>query len=112
MRGLTFVIVLAATTVAIAEPIEPEAVRVIDGDTIAAYRIHWRVVGFDALETFRPQCQSEQQRGREATARLAHKTPRATARRGCACCPASSLGGAVTASAVAEPSSQFAANAR
>jgi hypothetical protein len=65
------VVVLALATPALAEPIEPAAVPVIDGDTIEARGAVWRLVGFDAPETAqRAQCSIEGERGAAARARL------------------------------------------
>jgi endonuclease YncB( thermonuclease family) len=55
-----------------AGPINPEDIRVIDGDTI---RVHHqqpnvRLVGFNAPETRRAQCESERELGAKATRRL------------------------------------------
>lgn len=49
----------ALATGAAAEPIAPAAIRVIDGDTIAVGRVHYRLVGFDAPEIRHPRCASE-----------------------------------------------------
>jgi endonuclease YncB( thermonuclease family) len=63
---------LSVLRIAGAEPIEPDQVRVIDGDTI---RVHHqqpnvRLVGFNAPETRRAQCDAERQLGDKATRRL------------------------------------------
>jgi endonuclease YncB( thermonuclease family) len=55
-----------------AAPIEPDDIRVIDGDTI---RVHHqqpnvRLVGFNAPETRRAQCEPERELGAKATRRL------------------------------------------
>ena len=57
---------------AIAEPIEPEDIRVIDGDTIRVYhqRPDVRLVGFNAPETRRAECTAEAELGAKATRRL------------------------------------------
>jgi endonuclease YncB( thermonuclease family) len=53
------------------DPIEPAAVRIIDGDTIEAHGAVFRLVGFDASETGRlAQCSIEAARGAAARARL------------------------------------------
>ena len=53
---------VAAITLASArgEPIAPDRVRVVDGDTIAVGKVTYRLVGFDAPETgMRAKCASE-----------------------------------------------------
>jgi endonuclease YncB( thermonuclease family) len=60
------------TGAVLSAPITPDEVRVIDGDTI---RIHHRqpdvrLVGFNAPETRRAQCDFERDLGGKATARL------------------------------------------
>jgi endonuclease YncB( thermonuclease family) len=59
-------------TVALAEPIEPGDVRVIDGDTIRVYhqQPNVRLVGFNAPETRNAQCDAEAGLGDKATRRL------------------------------------------
>jgi endonuclease YncB( thermonuclease family) len=56
--------------VANAAPIEPSRVEVLDGDTIRVAGETFRLVGFDAPETYRAQCPSERQLGNRATFRL------------------------------------------
>ena len=56
-----------ATVVAYAEPIQPGQIRVIDGDTIRAALATYRLVGFDAPETYRAKCPSERELGNRAT---------------------------------------------
>ena len=61
-----------STGAVLSAPIAPDEVRVIDGDTI---RIHHqqpdvRLVGFNAPETRRAQCDFERDLGGKATARL------------------------------------------
>jgi len=57
---------------AIAEPIDPDDVRVIDGDTIRVYHAqpNVRLVGFNAPETRRAECDAEAELGARATRRL------------------------------------------
>ena len=64
-------IFLTLATPAVAEPIEPGDVYVVDGDTIAVYGMkpNVRLVGFNAPETSNV-CEAEQQLGRKAWARL------------------------------------------
>jgi endonuclease YncB( thermonuclease family) len=46
------------------------SISVVDGDTIRKDRVKYRIVGYDAPETFRAQCLSEHVLGDRATARL------------------------------------------
>ena len=57
---------------AIAEPVAPPSVRVIDGDTIAVdgRKPNIRLVGFNAPETFVFHCEAGRLLGVQATARL------------------------------------------
>jgi endonuclease YncB( thermonuclease family) len=57
---------------AIAEPIDPGDIRVIDGDTVRVYHQHpnVRLVGFNAPETRNAECQAEFELGSKATRRL------------------------------------------
>jgi endonuclease YncB( thermonuclease family) len=57
---------------AIAEPIDSDDVRVIDGDTTRVYHQQpdVRLVGFNAPETRRAACEAERQLGAKATRRL------------------------------------------
>ena len=58
-----------------ADPIEPGALRVIDGDTIEAAGAVVRLVGFDTPEPGRrAQCSIEAERGELASARLGKPT--------------------------------------
>lgn len=67
MRSILAAIALAlAITDASAQPI-----RVIDGDTIERDGIRWRLMGFDAPETFRAKCLPEYALGMRATRTLA-----------------------------------------
>jgi micrococcal nuclease len=54
------------------QPIRPSDIRIIDGDTIAVWgrSPNVRLVGFDAPETWQPDCQTERDVGHEATGRL------------------------------------------
>jgi endonuclease YncB( thermonuclease family) len=65
-------IFLTLATPAVAEPIEPADVRVIDGDTIQVYGVdpNVRLVGFDAPEVWHVGCEQERAIGLKATARL------------------------------------------
>ncbi len=62
--------IMLATVVAHAEPIQPGQIRVIDGDTIRTVDATYRLVGFDAPETYRARCSSERELGNRATFRL------------------------------------------
>jgi endonuclease YncB( thermonuclease family) len=57
---------------AIAEPIDPSDIRVMDGDTIRVYhqQPNVRLVGFNAPETRRAECDAEADLGARATRRL------------------------------------------
>jgi endonuclease YncB( thermonuclease family) len=59
---------------ALASPISSDDVRIIDGDTIRVHhqRPDVRLVGFNAPETRRAQCEMERELGGKATARLRH----------------------------------------
>jgi len=46
------------------------AITVVDGDTVRVNGRLTRLVGFNAPETFRPQCAAEAELGRKATTRL------------------------------------------
>ena len=68
---LLLLLVLLSTT-AIAEPIDPSDIRVIDGNTIRVYhqQPNVRLVGFNAPETRRAECEAEAELGAKATRRL------------------------------------------
>jgi endonuclease YncB( thermonuclease family) len=69
VRGLFALVLL--TVSALADPIEPGAIRVIDGDTIKVEALTYRLVGFDAPETgYRARCESERTKGADAARRL------------------------------------------
>ena len=62
-----FLIIFAALTVAsAAEPL----IVAVDGDTIHVDDERIRIVGLDAPETYQARCDSERQRGHQATAHL------------------------------------------
>jgi micrococcal nuclease len=66
-----FVLALAfAASMANASPLTPGHVEVLDGDTIRTAGETFRLVGFDAPETYRAQCPSERDLGSRATFRL------------------------------------------
>ncbi len=70
-RALVVAIVAMLAGQVHAAPVEPGAIRVIDGDTIAAGGKTFRLVGFDTPETGpRAQCPAERGLGAEATQRL------------------------------------------
>jgi endonuclease YncB( thermonuclease family) len=54
---LAFVLSLVAS-IANAAPIEPGQIEVVDGDTIRVAGETFRLVGFDAPETYRAQCRN------------------------------------------------------
>src|SRR5262245_45904762 len=58
------------TSAAMASPVEPGQIDVVDGDTIRIAGETFRLVGFDAPETYRAQCPSERELGNRATFRL------------------------------------------
>jgi endonuclease YncB( thermonuclease family) len=66
---LSFVLSFVAS-LANAAPIETSQIEVVDGDTIRVTGETFRLVGFDAPETYRAQCSSERQLGNRATFRL------------------------------------------
>jgi len=73
MRYAVAILLLAIVSVpAIAEPIDPQDIRVIDGDTIRVYHEppDVRLVGFNAPETRRAVCEAEAELGAKATRRL------------------------------------------
>ena len=72
MRFLIPLIVTVAATLAHAASIDPADIRVIDGDTIRVYhsRPDVRLVGFNAPETRRAQCEAERALGDKATRRV------------------------------------------
>src|SRR5262245_32923808 len=69
---MLLLLLLLLATPAIAEPIDPNDVRVIDGDTIRVYhgQPHVRLVGFNAPETRNAACAAEAELGAKATKRL------------------------------------------
>jgi len=70
-QAALFAFVLAGLSItASADPIEPRAITVVDGDTIRVQGETFRLVGFDAPETYRAQCPSERELGNRATFRL------------------------------------------
>jgi endonuclease YncB( thermonuclease family) len=71
MRRWLLALMLAFATPAVAEPIDPADVTVIDGDTIAVYHMqpNVRLVGFNAPETSNV-CEAERQLGLRAAQRL------------------------------------------
>ena len=58
------------TSIANASPLSSGQVEVLDGDTIRIAGETFRLVGFDAPETYRAQCASERELGNRATFRL------------------------------------------
>jgi endonuclease YncB( thermonuclease family) len=93
MKAIIAALVLAALCGAVdAEPIQSKDIRVLDGDTIRVFgsRPDVRLVGLNAPETVRAECDEERSLGDQATRRL-----RALVRTGsldltlvaCACLP-------------------------
>ena len=72
IKLLTFVIALSAANPAFAAPIDPDDVRVVDGDTIRVFHKDptVRLVGFNTPETRRAQCEAERELGATATRRV------------------------------------------
>jgi endonuclease YncB( thermonuclease family) len=70
MIGRPALILALATSVANASPLNSGQVEVLDGDTIRIIGETFRLVGFDAPETYRAQCPSERELGNRATFRL------------------------------------------
>lgn len=71
MRALALAISSALLCApATAAPIARSAIRVIDGDTIAVGKLHYRLVGFDAPEIGRARCPVERALGLAARDRL------------------------------------------
>jgi endonuclease YncB( thermonuclease family) len=63
-------ILIFVTSIANASPLDPGQIEVVDGDTIRVAGETFRLVGFDAPETYRAQCPSERALGNRATLRL------------------------------------------
>src|SRR5262245_49395465 len=74
MRAWIIVTALVVATGAVAqpEPIDPGDINVLDGDTIAVFKMkpNVRLVGFNAPETDRAACAAERQLGGKAKDRL------------------------------------------
>jgi len=70
--AMLLLLFLLIATPAIAEPIDPSDVRVIEGDTIRVYhqQPNVRLVGFNAPETRKAECAAEEELGAKATRRL------------------------------------------
>jgi micrococcal nuclease len=58
------------TSIANASPVSSGQIEVLDGDTIRIAGETFRLVGFDAPETYRARCPSEREVGNRATFRL------------------------------------------
>lgn len=71
-RALLLLIAVLAPFAAVAEPIDPSRIRVIDGDTIRIDQTKpdHRLVGFNTPETRRAENDTERALGAKATARL------------------------------------------
>ena len=61
---------LVFTSIANASPVDRNHVEVLDGDTVRIAGETFRLVGFDAPETYRAQCPIEREIGNRATFRL------------------------------------------
>jgi endonuclease YncB( thermonuclease family) len=72
VRLLGFLLAVMLSLVqALAAPIETGAVQVVDGDTIRAHGVVYRLIGLDAPETgSRARCTAENAKGGAATQRL------------------------------------------
>jgi endonuclease YncB( thermonuclease family) len=68
--GRVALILALGTSIANASPLNSGQVEVLDGDTIRIAGETFRLVGFDAPETFRAQCPFEREVGNRATFRL------------------------------------------
>ena len=69
IRRVGFFLVFSIS-IANALPLDQNEVEVLDGDTIRVAGETFRLVGFDAPETYRAQCPSERELGNRATFRL------------------------------------------
>jgi micrococcal nuclease len=65
-----FLALAFVASIANASPLDPGQVEVLDGDTIRIAGETFRLVGFDAPETYRARCPSERDLGNGATFRL------------------------------------------
>lgn len=70
MIGRLTLILALVTSMANASPVDSRQVEVLDGDTIRVAGETFRLVGFDAPETYRARCPSERELGNRATFRL------------------------------------------
>jgi endonuclease YncB( thermonuclease family) len=75
MRAILFaggvaLLLTLVTSIANASPLSSGQVEVLDGDTIRVGGETFRLVGFDAPETYRARCPSERELGNRATFRL------------------------------------------
>ena len=72
LSGYAFAAALLWASIALAAPVNPDDVRVIDGDTIRVFHNspNVRLVGFNAPETRRAQCEAERELGAKATRRV------------------------------------------
>ena len=68
--AVAFLAILIAATMASAEPIQPGAVQVIDGDTIGIGGKTVRLVGFDTPEAVNARCEAERSLAAKATDKL------------------------------------------
>jgi len=70
MSGRLPLILAFMASIANASPLNSDHVEVLDGDTIRIIGETFRLVGFDAPETYRARCSSERELGNRATFRL------------------------------------------
>src|SRR5215471_9868882 len=70
MIGPLTLILAFVASIANASPLDPGQIEVLDGDTIRVAGETFRLVGFDAPETYRARCASERELGNRATFRL------------------------------------------
>jgi endonuclease YncB( thermonuclease family) len=70
VSALGFAALVADGSMVNASPLDPGQVEVVDGDTVRIAGETFRLVGFDAPETYRARCPSERELGNRATFRL------------------------------------------
>ena len=70
MTSIPGILLVLIAFAASAEPIAPDTLRVVDGDTVEHRAIVYRVVGLDAPETSRAKRSAERALGNQAAARL------------------------------------------
>ena len=70
VKGLIPVVMLLVSACAAPPPPKETGLRVIDGDTFAMNGVKFRLIGYDAPESYRPQCERERRLGEAAKRRL------------------------------------------